>query len=76
MFGAVVMLSGPELGTCAGPCGRHTRVSRRTWLRAGAIIEESESEREFEETCEKLSTLTPYLVAVTFRGLHVLLYCG
>lgn len=28
----------------------------KTWLRAGAgIIEESEPEREFEETCEKLS---------------------
>jgi salicylate synthetase len=36
----------------------------KTWLRAGAgIIEDSEPEREFEETCEKLSTLAPYLVA-------------
>lgn len=35
-----------------------------TWLRAGAgIIEESRPDREFEETCEKLSTLAPYLVA-------------
>ncbi len=35
----------------------------RTWLRAGAgIIEASDPEREFEETCEKLSTLAPYLV--------------
>ncbi len=35
----------------------------RGWLRAGAgIIEASDPEREFEETCEKLSTLTPYLV--------------
>jgi salicylate synthetase len=35
----------------------------RTWLRAGAgIIEASTPEREFEETCEKLSTLAPYLV--------------
>jgi salicylate synthetase len=35
----------------------------RTWLRAGAgIIEASEPEREFEETCEKLSTLAPYLI--------------
>jgi len=33
-------------------------------LRAGAgIIEGSEPEREFEETCEKLSTLAPYLIA-------------
>lgn len=36
----------------------------KTWLRAGAgIIEKSEPEREFEETCEKLSTLAPYLIA-------------
>ncbi len=36
----------------------------KTWLRAGAgIIEESDPEREFEETCEKLSTLAPYLIA-------------
>jgi salicylate synthetase len=36
----------------------------KTWLRAGSgIIEESEPEREFEETCEKLFTLAPYLIA-------------
>jgi salicylate synthetase len=36
----------------------------KTWLRAGAgIIEESTPAREFEETCEKLSTLAPYLIA-------------
>lgn len=35
----------------------------RTWLRAGAgIIRASVPEREFEETCEKLATLAPYLV--------------
>lgn len=34
-----------------------------TWLRAGAgIIAESSPEREFEETCEKLTTLAPHLV--------------
>ena len=37
----------------------------KTWLRAGAgIIQESEPEREFEETCEKLATLAPYLIPV------------
>jgi salicylate synthetase len=36
----------------------------RTWLRAGAgIIAASDPDREFEETCEKLTTLAPYLVA-------------
>ncbi|MEE6164232.1 salicylate synthase [Mycolicibacterium sp. 120322] len=35
----------------------------RTWLRAGAgIIADSTPEREFEETCEKLTTLAPHLV--------------
>lgn len=36
----------------------------RCWLRAGAgVIAESRPEREFEETCEKLATLAPYLIA-------------
>jgi salicylate synthetase len=36
----------------------------KTWLRAGAgIIDASQPDREFEETCEKLSTLAPHLVA-------------
>lgn len=36
----------------------------RTWLRAGAgIIAGSTPDREFEETCEKLATLAPHLVA-------------
>jgi salicylate synthetase len=35
----------------------------QTWLRAGAgIIADSTPEREIEETCEKLTTLGPYLV--------------
>ncbi|WP_319451811.1 MULTISPECIES: salicylate synthase [unclassified Mycobacterium] len=35
----------------------------QTWLRAGAgIIAASTPEREFEETCEKLTTLAPHLV--------------
>ncbi len=33
------------------------------WLQAGAgIVKESRSEREFEETCEKLSSLSNYIV--------------
>jgi salicylate synthetase len=36
----------------------------RTWLQAGAgVIGASEPDREFEETCEKLATLAPHLVA-------------
>ena len=33
------------------------------WLRAGAgIVAQSTPEREFEETCEKLGSIAPYLV--------------
>lgn len=36
----------------------------RTWLRAGAgVVAASDPDREFEETCEKLATLAPYLIA-------------
>ena len=36
----------------------------QTWLRAGAgVAAASQPEREFEETCEELATLAPYLVA-------------
>jgi salicylate synthetase len=35
----------------------------QAWLRAGAgIIADSTPDRELEETCEKLTTLAPYLV--------------
>ena len=35
----------------------------RTWLRAGAgVIGVSDPDREFEETCEKLSCIAGYLV--------------
>lgn len=38
----------------------------QTWLRAGAgIIAGSTPDREFEETCEKLGTLAPFLVPRT-----------
>lgn len=39
-----------------------------TWLRAGAgVIGASRPDREFEETCEKLATPAPYLVAPLAR---------
>ncbi|MGH3815232.1 MAG: chorismate-binding protein, partial [Pseudonocardiaceae bacterium] len=35
----------------------------RAWLRAGAgIVSGSTPEREFEETCEKLASIAPYVV--------------
>jgi salicylate synthetase len=41
----------------------------QAWLRAGAgIIAASTPDREFEETCEKLTTLAPYLVPLPQGG--------
>jgi anthranilate/para-aminobenzoate synthase component I len=40
----------------------------RSWLRAGAgIVEQSTPEREFEETREKLRSISRFLVPVTER---------
>jgi salicylate synthetase len=62
--GAVVMLSADGGLDAALTLRAAYECGGKTWLRAGAgIIEASEPEREFEETCEKLSTLAPYLVA-------------
>jgi salicylate synthetase len=61
--GAVVMVSADGGLDAALTLRAAYEHDGKTWLRAGAgIIEESEPEREFEETCEKLSTLAPYLV--------------
>ncbi|HZC92357.1 MAG TPA: salicylate synthase [Mycobacterium sp.] len=62
--GAVVMFSAD--GGMDAALTLRTAYERdgRTWLRAGAgIIGGSDPDREFEETCEKLATLAPYLVA-------------
>lgn len=62
--GAVVMFSADGGLDAALTLRAAYERDGNTWLRAGAgIIEESTPEREFEETCEKLSTLAPYLVA-------------
>ncbi|OBH05633.1 salicylate synthase [Mycobacterium sp. E2699] len=62
--GAVVMLSANGGLDAALTLRAAYESDGTTWLRAGAgIIEESQPEREFEETCEKLSTLAPYLIA-------------
>ncbi|CAM2929588.1 salicylate synthase [Mycobacterium intermedium] len=61
--GAVVMFSADGGLDAALTLRAAYERGGRTWLRAGAgIIEASDPEREFEETCEKLSTLAPYLV--------------
>jgi salicylate synthetase len=62
--GAVVMLSAGGGLDAALTLRAAYECDGKTWLRAGAgIIEESDPKREFEETCEKLSTLAPYLIA-------------
>ncbi len=62
--GAVVMFSADGGLDAALALRAAYERDGHTWLRAGAgIIKASEPEREFEETCEKLSTLAPYLIA-------------
>jgi hypothetical protein len=62
--GAVVMFSADGGLDAALTLRSAYERDGRTWLRAGAgIIAASEPDREFEETCEKLATLAPYLVA-------------
>jgi salicylate synthetase len=62
--GAVVLISADGDLDAALTLRAAYESDGKTWLRAGAgIIGESNPEREFEETCEKLSTLAPYLVA-------------
>ncbi len=61
--GAVVMFSADGGMDAALTLRSAYEADGHTWLRAGAgIIAESTPEREFEETCEKLTTLAPYLV--------------
>lgn len=62
--GAVVLLSADGGLDAALTLRSAYERDGKSWLRAGAgIIEESTPDREFEETCEKLSTLAPYLIA-------------
>jgi salicylate synthetase len=61
--GAVVMFT-PDGGMDAALALRAVyEADSRTWLRAGAgIIAASSPDREFEETCEKMACLAPYLI--------------
>ncbi len=62
--GAVVMFSANDGLDAALTLRAAYEHNGRTWLQAGAgIIGASQPDREFEETCEKLATLAPYLVA-------------
>lgn len=62
--GAVVVLSSDGGLDAALTLRAAYERDGRTWLRAGAgVIDASRPERELEETCEKLATLAPYLIA-------------
>ncbi len=62
--GAVVMFSADGGLDAALTLRAAYQHNGHAWLRAGAgIIDASNPEREFEETCEKLGTLAPYLIA-------------
>lgn len=61
--GAVVMFSADGGMDAALALRSVYERDGQTWMRAGAgIIAASTPDREFEETCEKLTTLAPYLV--------------
>lgn len=61
--GAVLMVSSEGDLDAALVLRTVYRSRGRTWLRAGAgIVGESRPEREFEETCEKLRSVSRHLV--------------
>ena len=61
--GAVVMFSADGGMDAALTLRAAYEREGRTWLRAGAgILDGSTPDREFEETCEKLATVAPYLI--------------
>ncbi|MBU9765741.1 salicylate synthase [Mycobacterium sp. TNTM28] len=61
--GAVVTFSADGSMDAALTLRAAYEADGQTWLRAGAgIIGDSTPDREFEETCEKLTTLAPHLV--------------
>ncbi len=62
--GAVVTLSSTGALEAALVLRSVYRDGERSWLRAGAgVVGQSNPEREFTETCEKLGSVAPHLVA-------------
>ncbi|MFC8043572.1 salicylate synthase [Nocardia sp. NPDC057353] len=61
--GAVVTVSGTGALEATLVLRAVYQTTEGAWLRAGAgIVGQSRPEREFEETCEKLSSVSPYVV--------------
>ncbi|MFC3964376.1 salicylate synthase [Nocardia jiangsuensis] len=61
--GAVVTVSGTGALEATLVLRAVYQTTEGAWLRAGAgIVGQSRPEREFEETCEKLSSVAPYVV--------------
>jgi anthranilate synthase component 1/salicylate synthetase len=67
LYSGAVLMAGQDGSLDAGLVLRTLfEENGRCWLRAGAgIIAASRPEREYEETCEKLRSIAPYLVEAT-----------
>jgi salicylate synthetase len=62
--GSVVMIDGPAFFEAALVLRSVFQDQGRQWLQAGAgVTALSDAVREFTETCEKLASVAPYLVA-------------
>lgn len=63
--GAVIMIEGSTMFEATLALRSAFQDNRRSWVQAGAgIIAQSDPDREFIETAEKLASVIPYLVAV------------
>ena len=58
-----LLIDGPAGWGEFAPFLEYGPAESAAWLRAGAgVIGQSNPDREFEETCEKLGSIAPYLV--------------
>lgn len=62
--GAVIMLEGPDTFEAALVLRTAFQDPDHQWIQAGAgIISQSDPQREFDETCEKLASIAPFVVS-------------
>lgn len=62
--GAVLLIEDPETWDAALVLRTVFQDEEKSWLQAGAgVIAQSSSARELTETCEKLASIAPYIVA-------------
>ncbi|KAK5992936.1 Salicylate synthase [Cladobotryum mycophilum] len=73
--GSVLMLDGPRFFEATLALRTVFQDQHRQWLQAGAgITALSDPEREFTETCEKLGSVAPYVVAEAGERITALSY--